>query len=265
VPGTGTFTYSSAGGQFTQVTGFELQALASLPGSFSESTIGSCTVIQVTITSTGTVSAGGVATVLDAGAVTLSGPNGSNLNKTALTDTNGSYSLTIGESGVTIPGGVNGTLVAGTYTLAGAGGTGVGSFNTSITLGTPLTVTGGLPATVTRAQGLPLTWTGGNSTDVVTITGYSGTTSGTGANAITTAAEFICTTTAGTGGFTVSSQVLDQLPATPASASGGAGYLSVSSGPPPTSFAPALTATPSTTVASAFSASLGTAGSVIYQ
>ena len=263
--GTGTFTFSSAGGQFTQITGFELQSLASLSGSFSETTVGSCTVIQVTLTNTGTVLAGGTVAYLDAGAVTLSGPSGSNLNKTALTDSSGTYSLTIGESGVTIPGGVNGTLVGGTYTIAGAGGTGVGSFNTSITLGTPLTINGGLPATVTRSQGLPLTWTGGNSTDVVSIVGYSGTTSGTGTNAITTASEFICLTTAGTGGFTVSSQVLDQLPATPASASGGSGYLSVSSGPQPTSFAPTLTATPSTTVPSKFSASIGTAGSVIYQ
>jgi hypothetical protein len=161
-------------------------------------------------------------------------------------------------------GGPNGTLAAGTYNLAGAGGTGVESFNTSITLGSPLTVTGGLPSTVVRSQGLPLTWTGGNSTDVVSIVGYSGTTTGTGASAVTTASEFICLTTAGTGGFTVSSQVLDQLQATPASSAGGAGYLSVSSGPQPVSFAPALTAGGGT-IASTFSASVGTAGSVTYQ
>lgn len=265
VPGEGTFTSAYAGGQFTQITGFELQALASAAGSFSETTVGSCTVIQVTVTSTGTaVTAGGTVTYLDAGAVTLSGPSGSNLNQTPFTDSNGSYSLTIGESGAGLTGGPNGTLVGGTYTVKGAGGTGVEGFNTSITLGTPLTINGGLPATVTRSQGLPLTWTGGNSTDVVSIVGYSGTTSGTGANAITSASEFICLTTAGTGGFTVSSQVLDQLPATPASASAGAGYLSVSSGPQPTSFAPTLTAGGGT-VASTFSASIGTAGSVIYQ
>jgi uncharacterized protein (TIGR03437 family) len=264
VPGTGTFTSASAGGQFTQISGFELQALATLPGSISTITVGSCTVIQVTLNSTGTVLAGGTVNYLDAGAVTLSGPSGSNLNKTPFTDSNGSYSLLIGEAGVSIPGSVNGTLVAGAYTVAGAGGTGVESFNTSITLGSPLTITGGLPGTVVRSQGLPLTWTGGNSTDVVSIVGYSGTTSGTGAAAVTTASEFICLTTAGTGGFTVSSQVLDQLQATPASTAGGSGFLSVSSGPQPVSFAPTLTAGGGT-VASTFSATIGTAGSVIYQ
>jgi uncharacterized protein (TIGR03437 family) len=258
VPGEGSLTSASASGAFTQITGFELASLGNQP-SFSETTVGSCTVVQVTVTNTGTVSAGGVATFLDAGVVTLSGPGASNLNKTAMTDTGGVYTLSIGSS---LPGGGTGQLVAGTYTVSGAGGTGVGSFNASITLGTPIAVT--LPSTVIRSQGLPLTWTGGNPSDIVTITGYSGTTSGTGASAVTTASQFTCTTTAGTGGFTVSSQVLDQLPATQSAASGGAGYLSVSSGPSPVSFAPVLTGT-SSTVNATYSAAYSTIGFPTYQ
>jgi uncharacterized protein (TIGR03437 family) len=264
IPSLGNTTINTVGGGFTQITGFELGALSG-SASFSQNTVGSCNVIQVTVSATGQVTAGGVATNLDAGAVTISGPSGSSLSSTPLVDTNGAYSLQIGAiGGVLLPGAVNGSIVAGTYNLKGAGGTGVGSFSTSITLGSPLTVNGGLPSAVNRAQGLPLTWTGGNSTDVVTILGYSGTTSGTGTSAVTTATEFICTTTAGTGGFTVSPQVLTQLPATAAAAAGGTGILEVVSGPAPVSFSAPLTAGGGS-VASSFSASSGTAGTVTYQ
>jgi hypothetical protein len=264
--GTGSFTVSTASGGFTQVSGFQLAALASLPGSYSTITVGSCTVISVSFTGTGAtqVPASTVTvTSLDAGAVTLSGPSGSNLNKTAMTDSNGSYSLTIGEAGINLPGSPNGSVVAGTYTLAGAGGTGVEAFNTSITLGAPLTITGGLPSTVVRSQGLTLDWTGGNATDQVEIFGYSGNMTGTGATAVTNASEFICVTTAGKGTFTVPPSVLNQLPATPGA--GGTSLLEVASGPQPTAFAPTLTASPATTVASNFSAQLAIAALTTYQ
>jgi hypothetical protein len=246
-------------GGFTQVTGFEL---ASLPVSYSSITVGACTVIQVTVAS-GQVSVGGSVTNLDAGNVTLTGPSGTTLNATPLTETSNSYSLTIGEEGITgVPGIPNGSILAGKYTLNGAGGKDVGSFNTSITLGTPLTVTGGLPSTVTRSQGLTLNWTGGNSTDAVQIIGYSGTQSGTGANIVTSATEFICTTTAGAGSFTVPSSVLNQLPPTVA-ANNGTGFLELGSGPPPVTFSPSLTA--GGTVASTFSAQLAIGALVTYQ
>jgi hypothetical protein len=261
VPQVGAVNYASASAAFTQVTGFEIGAIGSLP-SFSESTIGSCTVIQVTISNTGQVSAAGNVTYLDAGAITLSGPSASNLNKTPMTDSGGLYSLTIGETGsVSIPGAPTGTLASGTYTASASGGTGIGAFNTSITLGSPLTVTGGLPTTVNRSQSLPIAWTGGNSTDIVSIVGYSGTTSGSGENSVTTASEFVCTTTAGTGGFTVSPQVLGQLQATPSA--NGNGGIEVLSGPARVSFSAPLV--PSGTVASTFSASVGSAASVVFQ
>jgi hypothetical protein len=114
---------------------------------------------------------------------------------------------------------------------------------------------------VNRSQSLPLTWTGGNSTDFVSIIGYSGTSSGSGTSLVTTASEFICTTTAGTGGFTISSQVLGQLQATPSTSGNGA--LELLSGPPPVSFNAPLV--PSGSVASVFSALVGTAAAVTYQ
>jgi len=267
--GTGTFTTASVGGGFTQLTGLELPSVATGgSATVNTTTIGNCVVYQSTFTgnnATQTPSAGGVSIPLDAGAVTMSGPAVSNLNNTALTDSNGAYSLTIGETGLGVSGLPTGTLGAGAYPLKAAGGSGVTSFNTSITLGAPLTITGGLPTTVVRSAGLPLTWTGGNSTDVVTIEGFSGTTTGTEPNTTTTATVFICTTTAGTGGDTISSQVLNLLPATAATTAGGVGYLSVTSGPAPVSFTTTLTASPSTQVQGSYSAAVGTAGTVTYQ
>lgn len=262
LPSLGTATFSSASGGFTQITGFQLGSAASL-NSFSQTTIGSCIVTKETLGSNGQVVSGGGVTNLDAGTVKLSGPTASTLSNTALLDSNGAYSLTIGETGLGLPGAPTGVLAAGTYSLSGSGGTGVGSFNSSITIGAPLTIVGGLPSSVNRSQPLVLAWTGGNSTDVVDIYGYSGVATGSGTNSVTTATSFQCTTTAGTGGFTVPAQVLAQLPATPASTAGGSGFLEVASGPPPVSFNAPLV--PSGTVASTFLALVGSGATVVYQ
>jgi uncharacterized protein (TIGR03437 family) len=266
--GLGNFSVASVGGQFTQISGFQLASLSSSAAyAAAISTIGACTVISQTISSSGTPTAStGTVTNLDAGTITLNGPSGSNISNAALTETDNSYSLSIGQS---FPGGSglsNGTIVAGNYILTGAGGKDVGPFNVSLTLGSPLTITGGLPSTVTESAGLTLNWTGGNSTDLVEIVGYSGSTAGTGTNAVTNATEFFCTTTAGKGTFTVPPSVLTQLPkvASDAITSGtGIGFLDVASGPSPISFSPSLTAGGS--VASYFGASAGTAGTVAYQ
>lgn len=259
----GTIKIDSAGGGFTQITGFQLGAV---PVTYSSNTVGACTVIQVTITN-GQTTVSGTVTDLDAGKVTLSGPSGASIpNGGVMTETSNAYSLTIGYEGITgVPGLPTGTIVAGKYTLTGAGGSGsnaVGSFSTSITLGTPLTITGGLPSAVTRSQALPLSWTGGNSTDGVQIIGSSGSQSGTGTPAVTTATEFICTTTAGAGTFTVPASVLTQLPPTPATSAGGAGSLAVYSVPTPTAFSPSYAGG---TIASTFSALVGTGATVTYQ
>ena len=112
-------------------------------------------------------------------------------------------------------------------------------------------------------QGLPLSWTGGNSTDAVEIIGYAGTNVTTGTTTVTNATEFICTTTAGTGGFTVPASVLNQLPQVLATTANGSRILEVASGPAPVTFSPSLTA--GGTVASTFSALIATAASTYYQ
>jgi uncharacterized protein (TIGR03437 family) len=253
-------------GAFSQVTGFQLASSAVV--TFQP---GVCQVVQ---SSTATSSQSPVitssgATFLDAGAISLTGPSGSNITNAPLTETSATYNLIISEiatglpAGVTLPGIPNASIVAGTYTLKGAGGTAVGPFTASITLGTPLTITGGLPSTVNRGAGLTLNWTGGNSTDTVEIFGSSGTGSGT--------TSFACITTAGPGTFTVPASILDQLPAVTAaaiSAGTGSGYLGVFSGPSPASnnglFTAPLTAGGSITNG-IFLALLGAEGSAAYQ
>jgi uncharacterized protein (TIGR03437 family) len=256
--------FASAAGGFTQVTGFQLASspvVAIQPGA--------CLVTQggspALVTSSG-------ATYLDAGAVTLTGPSGSNITNAALTESGNLYNLAISEqftpplTGVTLPGIPNASIVPGTYTLKGAGGSSVGPFTASITLGTPLTITGGLPTSVNRGAGLTLNWTGGNSTDTVEIYGSSGTT---GSNGSTT--SFICYTTAGPGTFTVPASILGQLPAVTAgaiSAGTGSGFLGVFSSPTPASgnglFSAPLTSGGSIGNAT-FLALLGVEGTAAYQ
>ena len=265
-------TDSLASGSFSQLTGFELSSATSssvvaVPGNYTTTTIGACTVYQFTSTGTGsgtgTVLAGGVSTTLDAGTVTLNGPSGSNITNEALTETNNIYSKTLGESGFTgLQNPPNGVIVAGTYTLAGAGGKDVGAFNTSLTLA-PLTVTGALPATVTESAGVTINWTGGNAPDVVEIFGVSSSTTGSGSTAVTTTAEFLCQTTAGEGTFTVAPSVLTLLPkvsTSAVSAGTGSGSLGVYTEPAAATFTAPLTA--GGTVASTFSA-LTTTGAVV--
>jgi uncharacterized protein (TIGR03437 family) len=237
----GTVKYNSVGGLFAKFTGFQLSGVAQ----YQSPTPGACQVLHITGAQTqGQVSAAtGNVTLLDAGAITLNGPSGSNISNMALKQdsTTGLYSLTLATEGPSsVPGltGGTGTIVAGDYTLAGAGGKDVGKFNAKLTVGPPLTITGGLPTTITRSAGLPLSWTGGNATDMVEIVGYSGTITGTGTSAAVDATEFVCIATAGQGSFTVPASILLQLPAVQASAitaGTGYGFLEVSSVVSPTS------------------------------
>ena len=165
----------------------------------------------------------GSLTGLDAGTVTLNGPTGSNIsNRTFTQDAKSKfYSMALAtEAGGQSIG--SGTIVGGAYTVAGGGGADVRNFNASLTLGTPLTITGGLPTTVNRNGGLQLNWTGGNPPDFVQIVGSS-------SNA-TVSATFVCTTTAGAGGFNVPSSILTQLPVSAVTQGIPSGYLAVLSG-----------------------------------
>jgi uncharacterized protein (TIGR03437 family) len=260
-PPYGTFTTASASGSFTEMTSFQLPSTAS--AGISVITSGSCLVIHVT--SQGTTAAVTHVTNLDAGAITLNGPSGTNLNNQKLTeDASYDYTYLLSAPGQAS----NASLLAGTYNLTGAGGQGVGSFNTSITLGSPLTLNNPatLPTTVTESAGLTLNWTGGNASDVVEIIGDSGTITGTGASEVTNITEFVCSTTAGQKTFTVPASILTQLPViTQTQVNNGAatGFLEVVSGPPAVSFNPNLTK--GGTIPSTLTSFVGIAGLALYQ
>lgn len=246
------------GGSFTKYTGYQLASATS--ASYSVISSGGCQVFQSSSTNAQTPTTPG-GTILDAGKITISGPAGSGLTNVALNqDANSGYSLSLGTEGlgISLPGAVNATIVAGTYTLNGGGGKDVGSFTASVSLGAPLTVTGGLPSSVNRGNGLPINWTGGNSSDIVEIVGSSSTTTSAG----TTTTQFICTTTAGQQTLTVPSSILQQLPATTQ------GSLGVFSLVNPTSgnglFTAPLTAGGKIDVG-AFLALIGTGAQVSYQ
>jgi uncharacterized protein (TIGR03437 family) len=233
VPSLGNAKINAAGGSFVKYTGFQLAGLANYQSQITNS--GACTVIHSSGSASAIVSGSGLG--LDAGNVTLSGPSGSGLANTAFTKDPASYaySMNLGfeGGGFSVPGTINATLLAGTYTINGAGGNDVNSFSASVQLGAPLTITGGLPSTVNRSSDLRLNWTGGNAGDLVTIIGASSTTTGTATNRTTDTWEFVCTTNAGAGGFTVPSSVLTQLPPVSAAAisnGSGSGLLEVVSG-----------------------------------
>ena len=213
-------------GAFAKYTGDTLTRLPNLASASN----GACQIYNATTSTSGT-GGSGVATdltYLDAGALTLNGPNVTNK---ALTNANNVYSLSL--SPVPPTPGAMPVVSSGTYTLSGGGGADVGHFTASITVNSPLSITGGLPATVNRSQDLTLNWTGGNSTDVVIIAGTSSVlASGTVSNGTFSSTTFICTTTAGKQTFTVPSSILVELPATPAD---GASVLSVFSTSAPTS------------------------------
>jgi len=260
----GTAKIDAAGGGFTRYTGYQLSGLAQSQAQVTTS--GSCIVTHVLTSSQSgltTTPAGG----LDAGIVTLNGPSASGIANQPLTQDPNSfqYSLSLGTEGLPNPGGLSATLVAGTYTVSGAGGADVGKFNTQVTLGSPLTLAGGLlPTTVNRSAGLTLNWSGGNPSDLVEIIGSSGSTSGSGASAITDTWGFVCTTNAGAATFTVPSSVLLQLPAISGSSTTGSGFLEFASAVNPSTFTAALTAGGSID-SGTFTAFLGIGSNVTYQ
>jgi hypothetical protein len=235
VPQIGSAKIDSAAGGFTRYTGYQLDRLGQAQAQVTS--LGACIVTHVVTSGQAGLTPSPVGG-LDAGKVTLNGPAGSGLTNQPFTQDPNTfqYSLNLGTEGITLPGGLNAKLVPGTYSVAGAGGADVGVFNTQITLGAPLTLTGGLPSSVTRSAGFTLNWTGGNASDLVQITGSSSTSSGTGSSAITDTYSFICTTTAGVGTFTVGPAVTLQLPASTT------GFLAFGSSVTPASFTAPLTA-----------------------
>jgi hypothetical protein len=256
IPQVGSVKSDSISGGFVQLTGFQLASAGQ--ANVSVITSGSCQIFQST--STGGTSVGGGLTYLDAGTVSVSGPAGSSLSNQALTKTNNSYGITTSE-GFSLPGQLNFTLPAGTYTLAGGGGPDVGSFNASLGLPNPVTVTGGLPGSVNRSSPLTLNWTGGNASDLLEIIGSSSTTSGTGSSATSTSTTFICVTTAGANTFTVPTSILGQLPASTAN---NPGILEVASGNANSTFSASLPKIGGS-VSGTFSSFIGSGAQVTWQ
>lgn len=262
----------AASGAFAQ---YNADTITQIPNLASAAN-GACQVYTATTTSSGGNNTGVTSlTYLDAGAVTLNGPNVSNK---AFTETNKVYSLNLGISlsGISIPISLPGfnanpVISAGTYTVSGAGGADIGPFTANITIGQPLTITGGLPATVNRSQDLPINWTGGASTDIVIIAGTSSVlASGTAQNGTYNSATFTCTTTGDKHTFTVPTAILQQLPATPSGAASGSavGSLAVLTTSTPSSgnglFTAPLKAGGSTDYG-LFTAGIGTLATPTYQ
>jgi uncharacterized protein (TIGR03437 family) len=231
-----TIDASTSGG-----SGFFAQYTGDLLGSAPVFTPTSgCQVYQYTTTVTGGQTgtnpgspAGPSAVFLDAGAVTLSGPNVTNK---AFTETQNLYTVNLGNP--TLPASAtNPILTSGAYTITGAGGKDVGPFKATVNLNNFLTITGGLPATIPRSQNLVIAWTGTTGSDLVLIDGTSyAVTSGSITKPPYTVsyAYFYCITTTDKGSFTVPSSILSQLPPTPSDTTLGFSSLSVYSTTLPT-------------------------------
>jgi uncharacterized protein (TIGR03437 family) len=262
VPQLGAVKQNLITGSFIKFTGSQL---ATVEQSAPAISTGACRVSHST-SGSGNENATSVSlTMLDAGTITLTGPAGSNLTSgvvVAKDATTNTYSLSLGGEPA-LPGSIAANLVGGTYSLHGAGGKDVGVFDASVTLGAPLTITGGLPAAINRSSGLRLAWTGGNPTDIVSVSGTSTQTAGAGPTVSADVTAFTCTTTAGQGGITIAPDILQQLPATPN------GSLSVFSSVNPTNASSGLFSAPLTaggrTDAGLFSASFGVSGNPSYQ
>jgi uncharacterized protein (TIGR03437 family) len=204
-------TTSSATAIFESVSGAQFAASASS----GYASIGSCIVTaSTTSSSNGTIP---TITGLDAGAVSVTGPAGTQTLST-IPGYLGIYEATL-PSGFIPPAG-------GSYTFNGTGGQNVGAFNTSINFTNPLTWTNSASlGTVTRSQGATVTWSGGASGTYVEISG--GSTATVGGQTVTV--TFICNAPASAETFTVPPAVLLALPA-------GSGSLSVENSTNPQTF-----------------------------
>ncbi len=207
---TGTTTVDTADAIFESISG---PSLAGYQGS-SQPSLGSCYVTQ---SNSSTVVSPFTMTGLNAGSVSVQGPNGSqSLTKSPVVQ--GIYVAEPLPSGF-IP------ASGGTFTFTGSGGSDVGTFTTGVSYpGSLVWTNANSVGTVTRSQGVTVNWTGGGS-GFVEIAGGSIATS---TSALFSAA-FVCDAAASAGTFTVPASVLLALPA-------GTGSLGVSNYTMPQSF-----------------------------
>jgi uncharacterized protein (TIGR03437 family) len=189
-PQTGTTTTNIASASFDKETGSSFGSSSS-----SVFSIGSCFVSEVVSSSGGgTVSSTG----LDAGSISLTGPEGNYTLSKLLT---GFYDVSLPSNAIPSSGGA--------FTFSGSGGTDVGSFKATVNLPNPILdwTNQSAAATINRTQGVQVTWTGGGSGTYVIITGQS-LNSATGANG-----SFTCLANQSALSFTVPNYVTLTLPA----------------------------------------------------
>jgi hypothetical protein len=137
-------------------------------------------------------------TGLDAGTISLTGPNGLAVTLASQAGLKGAFFALLAAGAIPASGGA--------FTFTGTGGADVGPFSATINLSNPLLVwtNQGAAATVRRSQGLAVTWTGGNPGSYVYITGSA--VSG------TQASGFTCMAAVEAGQFTVPPYILLALP-----------------------------------------------------
>jgi uncharacterized protein (TIGR03437 family) len=197
VSGSGTQVNTEAAADFQSTTG---SAYGTGSGIVS---IGGCFVLESSASSTGGSTGTSTTTPLNAGTITVTGPNAA--------------PVTLMTEGANLPGYYFDMLPAGFLTTSGGSfqfqataGTvapAVGAFTTSVNFPTPLLqwTNQAAAATVTRSAGLLITWTGGSAGTYVIISGTSSSTSASG--------FFTCLAPVAAGQFTVPSYVLGTLPA----------------------------------------------------
>jgi uncharacterized protein (TIGR03437 family) len=151
---------------------------------------GGCSVTE----GSGPAQYGGTLTYLDAGTVSVQGPEGT-------------YALT-GSTGdaAELPSGAI-PASGGTFVFTGTGGADVGPFSVTVNLSPLMTWTNSSAAkTVTRAQGLEIDWSGGQPSSYMQIYGIS-------SASTTVFAMFNCVVPQSAGTFTIPAYVLSDMPA----------------------------------------------------
>jgi len=137
---------------------------------------------------------------LEAGQITVQGPNGS---KTA-SSSGGEFDATLSSTGS--------FLSPGSYTVSVSGGTGVAASTASFTIPALPVMTSpaphaSAPIPVTRTDGLTVSWSGGSPDGRIVIHGSSATD-----NTFNLGASFQCLAPAGSGTFTIPPNVLMAMP-----------------------------------------------------
>jgi hypothetical protein len=199
---------------------FTIAQIERFGGLLNVSTVGACTVYQFRESDGGESGDPITGTVLDAGALTLSGPEPGG-TRPIPKDSEGFYyeSLSSGLSFLRalasrkspikgqLPGS-SGYYQTGTHTVTGAGGAQVGPFTTTFEVGSPLDWTNATN-TISRSSPFTVQWSGGSG-DLVVIFGFSA--YDFGEDNTGSGAAFWCTANRAAGSFTIPQAILGSLP-----------------------------------------------------